>query len=120
MGFDRELSSIDDTRQRVEVVTTLYLSLQQAAKRLPPGRNGRPVHVSTIIRWITQGARSPSGEIVRLQAVRLGSRWLTSAEFLDDFARRLTPSFGEPSASSIAPARRKDLGKVGELDAAGI
>src|SRR4051794_30086728 len=88
---DREL---DDLRGRPEVVPPLYITVAQAARGLPPGRNGRPTHVSTIIRWITTGTISPAGETVHLRAVRMGGRWLTTREWVDDYARRLTPTCG--------------------------
>ncbi len=67
------------------------LSLPQAAKRLPPSRNGRPVSTSTLVRWILHGLLGPDGEIVRLEAVRLGSRWVTDEGALQRFVERLTP-----------------------------
>ena len=42
------------------------LSLPQAAKRLPPGRNGRPVSISTLVRWITRGLLGPDSKLVHL------------------------------------------------------
>ncbi len=44
-----------------------------------------------VLRWILHSARNPAGEIVRLEAVRLGSRWMTSREALQRFAEQLTP-----------------------------
>ena len=67
------------------------LSLPQAARRLPPGRNGRPVSTSTLVRWILHGLLGPDGEVVRLEAVRLGFRWVTDEAALQSFVERLTP-----------------------------
>jgi hypothetical protein len=98
-----------------------YLSLNQAIKLLPPGRMGRPAHLATLVRWIKAGSRGPNGESVRLQAVRMGGRWLTTSGWIEDFARGLTPSFG---ASPVVPpisARRKAAEQAErELDAIGI
>src|SRR5215831_15466946 len=80
------------------------LSLPQAARRLPPGRRGRPVTLSCLLRWILSGVPSPDGQRVRLEAVRLGGRWLTSVEALGRFAAALTPTLDGP-----APAQPRTL-----------
>jgi hypothetical protein len=68
------------------------ISLSQAARMLPPGRRGRPVTLSCVLRWVLDGVRTPAG-IVRLEAIRLGGRWLTSIEAIERFADRQTPEF---------------------------
>lgn len=68
-----------------DLLSESLLSAPEAARRVPPTRLDRPTHVSTIIRWITHGVRG-----VRLEAVRLGGRWVTSVEALDRFAAALT------------------------------
>src|SRR5438094_832673 len=55
----------------IDVATETLLSLRQAARRLPPGRNGRPCHPATVFRWIQEGARRPNGKRVYLDGVRL-------------------------------------------------
>jgi hypothetical protein len=67
-----------------------WLSVQQAAALLPPGRGGRPVSKTTVVGWIETGAPDPDGKMVKLEAVRLGSRWVTSREALARFMARLT------------------------------
>lgn len=73
------------------------IPLAQAAKFIPPARQGRKTHLSTLLRWITHGARNPAGEIVRLEAIRLGNRWMTSRAALQRFAERLTPAVDTPA-----------------------
>ena len=68
------------------------LSLQQACRMLPRGRRGAIPHLSTVLRWILNGIKGPQGTRIKLEAVRLGSRWVTSVEALQRFADRLTPS----------------------------
>ena len=58
------------------------LTFSAAARSLP----GRP-HPSTIWRWHRVGVRG-----IRLEAVRLGGRYITSQEALDRFAARLSES----------------------------
>jgi hypothetical protein len=77
-------------------------SLSQAAKLLPPGRRGRPVSLSCLLRWVLDGVRTSNGT-VRLEAVRLGGRWITSVEALQRFAAAQTPTLG---ADPIHAVRR--------------
>jgi hypothetical protein len=74
----------------VDVFNEQLLSLAQVAKLLPPGRQGRPVNFSTIYRWIFTGVRAPDGERVKLEAIRLGGRYLVSREAIERFIERLS------------------------------
>src|SRR5437868_2568709 len=76
------------------------ISISQAARLLPPGRRGRPVHLSCILRWIIDGVRTPAGVIVRLEGGRAGSRWITTVESIERFVQRQTPSF-EPEPMGV-------------------
>jgi hypothetical protein len=97
------------------------ISLQEAARFLPPGRNSRPVHISALLRWITAGARGPGGRRIRLEAIRMGGRWLTSREALQRFGERLTGQTDSYDLPRTASARRRESVAAGEqLDAAGI
>lgn len=80
-----------------DLLSETVLSLAAAARSLPPSRRGRPVTVSCLMRWISDGVRLPSGAVVRLEAVRMGGRWLTSTEALRRFALSQTPAFNNPS-----------------------
>jgi hypothetical protein len=73
-----------------------------------PGRGGKPVHFSTVWRWVTRGVRGPNGERIRLAALRLGSRWVTSALAIQQFAEKLTPEFSPaaPPARTLRQAGR--------------
>src|SRR5688572_1327869 len=66
---------------------------------VPTARNGRPMHRSAVWRWVSKGLRGPVGERVRLEAVRIGRRWVTSHEGLARFFARLTP---DPGSSDLA------------------
>jgi hypothetical protein len=83
------------------------LSLSDAARRLPPYRQSRPVSLSCIMRWILAGVRTPRGR-VRLEAIRLGGRWLTSVEALERFAVAQTPDLAErPQLPRTSTMRRR-------------
>jgi hypothetical protein len=108
----------------IDLRTEEKMSLSQAARTLPPGRLGRPTSLSTLLRWIQDGVKTPSGEIVHLEALRLGSRWLTSAEALQRFAEKLTPGADAPSAAgtprTAARRRRASEKAADELKRRGI
>src|ERR1700687_982534 len=70
------------------------VSLSQAARLLPAGLRGRPVTLSCLLRWVIDGVKTPTG-MVRLEAVRMGGRWITSIEALERFACRQTPVLSE-------------------------
>ncbi|SRR5579871_1436852 len=106
-----------------DTTTESPIPLAEAAKLIPPARSGKKTHLSTLLRWILSGARNPAGEIVRLEAIRLGSRWMTSREALQRFAERLTPSVNPaPSTTTrTATQRQRSAEKAGrELDRIGI
>ena len=99
------------------------IPLAAAAKLLPPGRNGRRCHMSTLLRWVLNGAKGPDGAVVRLEACRVGSRWLTSKQALQRFATRLTPQVdAEPAPAPRTASRRQRAAEqaAAELDKLGI
>jgi hypothetical protein len=105
-----------------EITAGLGLSLTQAARRLPSARRGRPVHSSCVWRWINNGVRLTSGEVVRLEAARLAGRWLTSEPALERFLAAQTPAIGDPLASPRTPTQSRKASEraAKELEALGI
>ena len=90
------------------ILNETRMSPAALARHLQARDASRPIHVSTIIRWITRGI---GGE--RLQAVRLGGRWVTSLEALDRFVARLTAgtaasATNPPAAAEAAQDRHAD------------
>jgi hypothetical protein len=75
----------------INLLTERVITLVEAARLVPPGRGGRPTHLSTLLRWIHPGVRG-----VQLEAARLGGRWVTSREALQRFAERLTAARAGP------------------------
>jgi hypothetical protein len=99
------------------------LPLKDACCLVPAARNGKRTHLATLLRWILTGSRGPTGERVRLEAVRLGGRWMTSREALQRFAERLTPQSPEgPAQAPRTPTQRQRAAERAgrELDAIGI
>jgi hypothetical protein len=108
----------------IDLATESLLSLGQATRLLPAGRGDAPTTLACVLRWILKGARAPSGERVRLDAVRLGGRWLTSREALQRFAEALTPALDEsgPAATVRTPTKRERAAEraARELERVGI
>jgi hypothetical protein len=73
------------------------LSLSAAGRQFPAHRGDGTVDPSTIFRWVTKGMKAPSGQVVKLEAVRVGSRWLTSRGAVARFVAALTPADEAPS-----------------------
>lgn len=65
------------------------VTVAEAAARFPGARGADRLHPATITRWIMKGARALDGRRVTLEAVRLGSRWLTSEAALARFVAAL-------------------------------
>ena len=72
------------------------ITLAQAAEALPRMRKGKPIHRSTLYRWIQRGVDG-----VKLEAARIGRGTVTSIEALQRFMDRLSPSRAEEAAAPI-------------------
>jgi hypothetical protein len=59
----------------IDLKNETIITLQQATRLFPHGRNGRPMHISHLIKGILKGFNGS-----KLEALRCGSRWLTSVE----------------------------------------
>ena len=81
------------------------LSLSAAGRLFPGHRANGTVDPSTVFRWLTKGTRSPGGQTVKLEAVRVGGRWLTSRGAVARFVADLTAATG-PTAAAPPPAPR--------------
>lgn len=107
----------------IDIRAENIISLTEACQSLPTGRRGRPVHLSCILRWITKGSLAPDGRRVRLEAVRIGGRWITSREALARFAEALTPRFEDqpvPTPRSASKREQANERAAIELESMGI
>lgn len=91
------------------------LALSAAGRLFPGHRGGTAVDPSTVFRWVTRGAKTPAGELVKLEAVRVGGRWLTSRGAVARFVTALTP----PAAPAPAPRPRSAGQRKRASEAAG-
>ncbi len=88
------------------------ITLAQAARHYPDG-----THLSTIVRHITRGIKTPRG-VVRLEASQIGGRWATTAAAIERFRVACTETRGEsptpPVPRPLAQARAAAyLGSIG-------
>jgi hypothetical protein len=83
-----------------------YLTMQQAAERLPDGRHGGPVYPTTVTKWILYGVKITGGHTVYLKGIRLPGGWRTTAAWVDEFLETLTrASLEEARKPKADPAR---------------
>ncbi len=99
-------TSVADLHQRLltEIESGEGLSLSAAGRLFPGHRGGKSVDPSTTFRWSTKGVKTAGGEVVKLAAVRVGTRWLTSRSAVARFVAALTAA-ATPSAAAEVPAR---------------
>jgi hypothetical protein len=110
----------------IDVETERLITLRQYCAKRPPGRNGRPMSLSTAYRQVFHGVRG-----VPLEHVRFGGHIYTSEEAVQRFVTRLTELRGPPRPDRPAdvsphpaapnPASRKAAERAGrELAKRGI
>lgn len=83
------------------------ITLSEAASRFPGHRGAERLHPATLTRWILRGVRAVDGRRVKLEAVRVGCRWLTSEPALTRFAAALCATHNPPPLSQSPATRRK-------------
>ncbi len=85
-------------------------------------RRGRPTHATTVTRWITAGVTTPGG-VVRLEAVRLNGRWVSSRAALVRFiaAQQLQhPAPAQQSSRTTGAASRATERAGARLESMGL
>lgn len=106
----------------IDIFSESPLSINEACQLLPRGRNSSRPHFATVYRWILDGVKAPDGQLVKLEAVRVGSKWVTSKEALARFIAALTPT-GDASPLPVrSPAKRRhaDEKAAEALEAKGV
>jgi hypothetical protein len=97
--------------------------LRALARRVPSYRHGRPATLSRLIRWILDGVLAPTGERVRLEAVKGPAGWISTPGALARFLAALTPRpTDEPTPATRTPAARRRASEraAEKLDEIGI
>jgi Protein of unknown function (DUF1580) len=108
----------------IDLTTEPLISLNDASRIVPAARRGKKTHLSTLLRWILKGCRGPNGTMVRLEAIRVGNRWMTSRQALQRFAESLTPSIASeeksPAIRTSAARQRASERAAAELERLGV
>jgi hypothetical protein len=99
------------------------MPLSQLAQRVPRVRLGKPVSLSCVLRWVLDGAKvqGQNGRRVKLEAVRLGGKWISTPGALRRFILAQTPGDQPPPTMRTAGQRTRATEKATrELEQAGI
>jgi hypothetical protein len=110
----------------IDINSEEVFPLRDATEIVPSNRRDKegkpkPVSFQCILRWVEEGSIGPDGERVKLEAIRLGNRWLTSREALQRFAERLTPAPQTPATKrTVKQARTRCERAAQELERQGV
>ena len=106
----------------IDLAVEQGIPAHQATRLFPSYREGTPTHVSRVIRAIVRGSLARDGTRVRLEAVRIGGQWVTSAEAVQRWSERLAADPTTPAAPPRTPtARRKAIDAADrELERMGV
>lgn len=91
--------------------------LKEYCSRIPGQSRGSKAHVSTLVRHAMIGVRGPSGEQVKLRAVRFGHKWLTTDQWFAEFVAALTTG-DDSSSSPRTPSARRRAAEAADLELA--
>jgi len=105
-----------------EILAGDGLSLSAAARSIPAHRGKGHVQTTTIWRWVIKGVDVPGVGKVRLEAARIGCRWMTARAALKRFFAALTSAEVPTSTPPRSPAKRRRAIAIAEknLAAAGV
>lgn len=101
----------------IDINAEELVTLRQAARMLPKRRQDRPIHVSTLFRWVQAGVKG-----IKLEHVVIGGALHTSKQALQRFADALTAQrSGEaPNLNNSTTARKAHEAAVRACEEAGI
>jgi hypothetical protein len=91
----------------IEILAGQGQSLAAAVRPLPAHRGKGSVNPCTAFRWVTKGVKTPDGRVVKLEAARVGGRWLTTPEAVARFLQSLTAA-ADPIATRSLPTPRSE------------
>lgn len=91
-----------------EIASGLGIGLAAAARLLPVDGSGRATHPASLTRWIAHGTRGASGQLVRLEAVRIGRKLVTTPAAIRRFLVRLAAEDDRPLLPAPPTGRRAE------------
>ena len=83
------------------------IGVAEVARQFPAARDAGRVHPQTIVRWIQRGVKTRDGRRVKLEAIRVGYRWLTSEAAVKRFLIASTSTEPETLAPRSPTQRQK-------------
>ena len=105
----------------IDLANQQGLSPKEAAILLPSYKGGKPSHPSKIIRLITKGTRLPNGSVERLEALRIGNQWITTAEAIRTYGERVAAgSLGQPQSIATKPISPRPAAERADRELASI
>lgn len=108
----------------IQILDEDRLSLGEARSVL--GTNGKPCDFATVYRAVMRGHLLPSGERLRLEAIRVGGEWQTSRQAIARYVEAMTAGWLDPGSGaplvmpSKASARRRREIERAQSEAAAI
>jgi hypothetical protein len=107
--------TVQPNEAAIDMASEELLTFPQASRRLPIVSGKEPMNPTTVWRWHRYGLRRADGVMVRLQAVRIGGRWVTSAQALERFLEALNATSGEAAQQPRSPhARSRAAERAGD------
>ncbi len=90
----------------IDLTKEAGLNPTQLAKLIPSPRTGHASHSSKVVRWIVNGVLV-NGQCVKLEALRMGGQWVSTAGALHEFGERLALSRSETSPQPLPASTSK-------------
>ena len=107
MKLDETLTDVI-AKLLAEIAAGEGLGLAAAGRMFPAFRGEGVVGPSTTYRWVAVGTKAANGMVVRLEAARVGGRWLTSRSAVTRFVAALTEAANPiPPSAPRTPAQRQ-------------
>lgn len=85
----------------IDITKEQPLTLREVAKLIRSPRTNKPLHLSTIHRWVKDGVNG-----IRLESALYGGSRVTTLEAVNRFIRRRSLDQGSPANTDPAPDRR--------------
>jgi hypothetical protein len=94
---------LDETIKSQPVQDDDLVSINVARGWLPRASNGRKISLDTLYRWCQKGLKNG----VRMEAVKIGSRWYTTRKWVQDFIRAGKPNLAVGDAAPVLRTRQQ-------------
>src|SRR5262249_59910646 len=101
------------------LVRETHVSFAQATRRFPSYRGAGRCSPATVWRWVVGGIKLADGTILKLEALRLASRWVTTEEAIDRFLLAQHEACAGESAGQTAPPVRTPSQRAKAAERAG-